>query len=219
MISITLIIIITTVVVSLIAFNKSEVMDNLIFYPPAVTERNQYYRFITSGFIHADVAHLAFNMISFFLFSNALVEPAFIQFFGDYGRAMLLLMYVLALIVCLLPTYWKNKTNENYRSLGASGAVSAVVFAGIMIAPSAQLGFFIIPPVIPGFIFGPLYLILSAYMDKRGGDNINHSAHIWGALFGVAFIIIATKLYSDYDVWTNFVEEIQYYLKTKFNLG
>jgi len=219
MISITLIIIITTVVVSLIAFNKSEVMDNLIFYPPAVTERNQYYRFITSGFIHADVAHLAFNMISFFLFSNALVEPAFIQFFGDYGRAMLLLMYVLALIVCLLPTYWKNKTNENYRSLGASGAVSAVVFAGIMIAPSAQLGFFIIPPVIPGFIFGPLYLILSAYMDKRGGDNINHSAHIWGALFGIAFIIIATKLYSDYDVWTNFVEEIQYYLKTKFNLG
>jgi len=219
MISITLIIIITTVVVSLIAFNKSEVMDNLIFYPPAVTERNQYYRFITSGFIHADVAHLAFNMISFFLFSNALVEPAFIQFFGDYGRAMLLLMYVLALIVCLLPTYWKNKTNENYRSLGASGAVSAVIFAGIMIAPSAQLGFFIIPPVIPGFIFGPLYLILSAYMDKRGGDNINHSAHIWGALFGIAFIIIATKLYSDYDVWTNFVEEIQYYLKTKFNLG
>lgn len=219
MISITLIIIVTTVIVSLIAFKNEQVMENLIFYPPAVSERNQYYRFITCGFIHADFGHLLFNMISFFLFSNALVEPAFIEFFGDYGRAMLLIMYVLALVVCLLPTYWKNQTNENYRSLGASGAVSAVVFAGIMISPLSQLGFFIIPPIIPGFIFGPLYLILSYYMEKRGGDNINHSAHIWGALFGVAFIIIATKLYSDYDVWTNFVEDIKYYFKTKFNLG
>ena len=217
MISITLIIIITTVIVSLIAFNNQQVMDNLIFNPPAVSEKNQYYRFITCGFIHADIAHLAFNMISFYLFSNALVEPAFIQYFGDYGRAVLLLMYVMALIVCLLPTYWKNKNNENYRSLGASGAVSAVIFAGIIIAPQLQMGFFIIPPVIPGFIFGPLYLICSFYLDKRGGGNINHSAHIWGALFGVVFIIIATKFYSQYDVWTNFVEQIKQYFATRFS--
>ena len=219
MISITLIIIISTVIVSFIAFNNQQVMDNLIFYPPAINEKNQYYRFITCGFIHADVGHLAFNMISFYLFANGLVEPKFMEFFGDYGRAMLLIMYVLALIVCLLPTYWKNKTNENYKSLGASGAVSAVVFAGLMISPLSQIGFFIIPPVIPGFIFGPLYLVISAYMDKRGGDNINHSAHIWGALFGVAFIIIATKLYSNYDVWTHFVDDIKFYMKTKFNIG
>jgi membrane associated rhomboid family serine protease len=219
MISITLIIIITTVIVSVIAFNNQQVMDNLIFYPPAVTEKKQYYRFITCGFIHADVAHLAFNMISFYLFSSALVEPAFIGFFGDYGRAALLLMYVLALIVCLLPTYMKNKDNEKYRSLGASGAVSAVVFAGILISPLSQLGFFIIPPVIPGFIFGPLYLILSAYLERRGGDNINHSAHIWGALFGVAFLIIATRVYSNIDIWTQFVDQVKYYFKTKFNLG
>ena len=219
MISITLIIIITTVIVSLIAFKNQQVLDNLIFYPPAVSEKSQYYRFITCGFIHADIGHLAFNMISFYLFSNALVEPFFIENFGDYGRAALLLMYLLALVVCLLPTYWKNRTNENYRSLGASGAVSAVVFAGIMISPLSQLGFFIIPPVIPGFIFGPLYLLLSAYMDRRGGDNINHSAHIWGALFGVVFIIIATKFYSNYDVWSHFIEDIKFYMKTKFNIG
>jgi membrane associated rhomboid family serine protease len=219
MISITLIIIISTVIVSLVAFKNEQVMETLIFYPPAVTEKNEFYRFITSGFIHADFGHLAFNMISFYLFSNALVEPAFIQLFGDYGRAMLLVMYVMALIVCLLPTYWKNKTNKNYRSLGASGAVSAVVFTGIMLSPLSQLGFFIIPPVIPGFIFGPLYLILSAYMEKRGGDNINHSAHIWGALFGVVFIIVTTKLYSDFDVLTKFIDDIQYYMNTKFNLG
>ena len=217
MISITFIIIITTVIVSVIAFKNQQVMDNLIFYPPAVSEKNQYYRFITCGFIHADIAHLAFNMLSFYLFSNTLVEPAFIQYFGDYGRAALLIMYLLALIVCLLPTYWKNKNNENYRSLGASGAVSAVIFAGIIIAPQLQMGFFIIPPVIPGFIFGPLYLVCSYYLDKRGGGNINHSAHIWGALFGVVFIIIATKFYSQYDVWTNFIEQIKVYFATKFS--
>ena len=130
-----------------------------------------------------------------------------------------MIMYLLALIVSLLPTYLKNKNNRSYRSLGASGAVSAVVFAGLMISPLSQIGFFIIPPIIPGFIFGPLYLLCSAYLERKGGDNINHSAHIWGALFGVVFIIVATKLYSDYDVWTNFVEDIKFYFKTKINLG
>lgn len=219
MISITLVITVVTVIVSFIAFKNEQVMEDLIFYPPAVTEKNQYYRFITSGFIHADLGHLVFNMFSFYIFSNGLVEPAFISYFGDYGRAALLIMYVMALIVSLLPSYSKNKLNTQYRSLGASGAVSAVVFTGIMISPLSQLGFFIIPPIIPGFIFGPLYLLLSAYLDKRGGDNINHSAHIWGAIFGVIFIIVVTKLYAHVDVWTNFVEEVKYYLKTKFNLG
>ena len=219
MISITLIIIITTAIVSLIAFKNDTLMDNLIFYPPAVTEKNQYYRFITCGFIHADTAHLAFNMISFYFFSQALVEPKFNEFFGEYGRTFLLIMYVMALVVCLLPSYFKNKNNPNYRSLGASGAVSAVVFAGLMISPLSQVGFFIIPPIIPGFIFGPLYLLCSAYLEKRGGDNINHSAHIWGALFGVVFIIVTTKLYSNYDVLTNFIQDVEFYMKTKFNLG
>lgn len=219
MISITLIIIVVTVIVSIIGFRNSQVIDNLIFYPPAVSQNKQYYRFITCGFIHADIAHLAFNMISFYLFSNALVEPAFIAYFGDYGRAAFLIMYVLALIVSLLPTYMKHKNNPQYKSLGASGAVSAVVFAGIMISPLSQLGFFIIPPIIPGFIFGPLYLMLSYYFEKRGGDNINHSAHIWGALFGAVFIIIVTRLYSNVDIWADFVDQVKYYMKNKFNIG
>ncbi|MBA2563231.1 MAG: rhomboid family intramembrane serine protease, partial [Chitinophagaceae bacterium] len=129
MISITLIIVVVTVIVSIIGFRNSQVIDNLIFDPPAVTQKNQYYRFITCGFIHADIGHLFFNMFSFYLFSNALVEPAFIAYFGDYGRAALLIMYLLALIVSLLPTYAKHKNNPHYKSLGASGAVSAVVFA------------------------------------------------------------------------------------------
>ena len=217
--SVTLIITIITVIVSLAGFKSEKLISDLIFYPPAVTENKQYYRFITCGFIHADLAHLAFNMISFYLFSNGLVEPSFIKFFGNNGKTALLLMYVLALIVCLLPTYFKNKYNQDYRSLGASGAVSAVVFAGLMISPLSQIGFFVIPPIIPGFIFGPLYLVASAYMEKRGGDNINHSAHIWGAIFGLIFIIIATKLYSDTDIISSFVDDVKFWFRTKFNIG
>lgn len=217
MIPITITITIITVIVSLLAFNKAELMDRMIFYPPAVTDDKQYYRFITSGFIHADMAHLAFNMLSFYFFS-ILVEPKFIEYFGDYGRATYFIMYMMALVVSLLPTYSKNINNRNYRSLGASGAVSAVVFAGLMISPLSLIGFFIIPPIIPGFIFGPLYLICSYYLDKKGGDNVNHSAHIWGALFGVVFITITTKIFSHVDIWAAFIEDVKYYFRVKFNM-
>jgi membrane associated rhomboid family serine protease len=209
MLSITVIIVIITVIISLTGFSNQKVLGDLIFYPPAVSQNNQYYRFITCGFIHADVAHLAFNMISLFLFGR-FVEDAFTQIFGEPGKMLYLLMYILALIVSLLPTYFKNRDNYQYRSLGASGAVSAVVFAGLMIAPQIEVGFFIIPPVIPGFVFGPLYLIISAYLDRKGGDNINHSAHIWGALFGVIFVIVVGKLYN-YDAIDSFIRGVQGY--------
>lgn len=215
----TVIIIIVTSIVSFLAFNNHELMDKLIFYPPAVTQEKQYYRFITCGFIHADVPHLVFNMFSFFLFSEQLVEPKFTEYFGVYGKIIFLAMYLMALVICLLPTYFKNKNNSEYRSLGASGAVSAVVFAGLMISPLTLVGFFIIPPIIPGFIFGPLYLLMSYFLDKRQSDNINHSAHIWGALFGVVFIIVATKLYSTEDVWGNFIGSVRFYFRSKFGIG
>jgi membrane associated rhomboid family serine protease len=210
MISMTLIIIITTAIVSFTAFSNEKVMNDLIFYPPAVTVNKQYYRFITCGFIHADIMHLAFNMLSLYFFSD--VETIFTIIFGDAGRLLFLSMYLLALIVCLLPTYFKNKTNYHYRSLGASGAVSAVVFAGIMLAPTAKMGLFFIPPIIPGFIFGPLYLIISAYLDRKGGDNINHSAHLWGALFGVAFLIVAGALSERYNAIEMFVNGVRSYI-------
>src|SRR5690606_1491547 len=119
--SITLIILIATCIISIIAFKNQQLIDDLIFYPPAVTERKQYYRFITCGFIHANVPHLAFNMYSFWIFGEY-VEILFMTVFGPAGRWYYLLMYITALAVCLLPTYFKNKTNYHYRSLGASGA-------------------------------------------------------------------------------------------------
>jgi membrane associated rhomboid family serine protease len=213
MLSITVIIIIITAIISFTAFSNEKIMNDLIFYPPAVSNDNQWYRFITCGFIHADIAHLAFNMISLYLFGQ-FVEQKFIDIFGGGGKVLYLLMYVLALAVSILPTYLRNRHNQNYRSLGASGAVSAVVFAGLMIAPYVKVGLFILPPVIPGFVFGPLYLIISAWLDKKGGDNINHSAHIWGAVFGVAFLIIAGAFSQQYDAIDEFVRGVQFYFRS-----
>lgn len=209
--SLTMIIVIVTVLVSIGAFNNPRIMEDLIFYPPAISKRNQWYRFFTSGFIHADAAHLAFNMISLYLFGE-FVEERFVEIFGGRGKGLYLLMYVLALLVALLPTYIRHKDNYHYRGLGASGAVSAVVFSGLLIAPYIEVGLFLIPPFIPGFIFAPLYLIFSIVMARRGGDNINHSAHIWGAVFGLLFTIILSKLLADRNALEEFVNGVRSYM-------
>ena len=212
--SITLIIVIVTCLVSFSAFNNEKLMNDLIFYPPTVAKNNQWYRFFSCGFIHADIPHLIFNMLSLYLFGR-FVEDEFVAIFQEKGKMLYLLMYVTSLAVCLLPTYSKNKENYHYKSLGASGAVSAVVFAGLLVAPTIEVGFFFIPPIIPGFIFGPLYLLVTAFLDKRGGGNINHSAHLWGALFGLAFVIVVGKFVGGYNAITEFIEGVTRYLEVK----
>ena len=206
-ISITLIIIIATSIISFVAFSNHNLLDQFIFYPPAV-RRGQWYRFFSCGLIHADFGHLIFNMISLYMFGEA-VESKFVGAFGQMGKLVYLGMYVLALAASVIPTYINNKDNYHYRSLGASGAVSAVIFAGILFFPLARLGLFFIPIGIAGFLFGILYLFVSGWLDKRGGGNINHSAHIFGALFGVGFTIIACQAFSDYPVLTKFVDAIK----------
>ena len=120
--SVTIIIIAITVIVSLFAFSSLKVREDLIFYPAAITQQNQYYRFITYGFIHADLSHLFFNMYAFYLFGGV-CEDFFINIFGNSGKLLYVLMYFLALIVCVIPDFMKYHGNPNYRSLGASGAV------------------------------------------------------------------------------------------------
>ncbi len=212
MFTITVIILAITCIVSFSAFSNEKLMDDLIFYPPAVTNRNQWYRFITSGFIHADIMHLAFNMYSFYLFGR-MVEDAFIQIFGVKGKLIYILLYIIALVVCLLPTYLNNKDNYHYKSLGASGAVSAVIFAGIFIYPTMKMGLFLIPVMVPGFVFGPIFLLLSAYLAKRGHGNINHSAHIWGGIFGIVFLIVCSQFLSDYRPVEMFVSQVSDYIR------
>jgi len=213
--SITLIIIAITCVVSFIGFSNAALIDKLIFYPPAISNQKEWWRFFTCGFIHKDIPHLLFNMYALYLFgqgqSKSLspgVEPIFASIFSN-GKLFYLAMYLLALPICLLPTFTKNKENYYYKSLGASGAVSAVVFAYIMLNPMQGVGLIFIPVFIPGFLFGALYLFISYLLDRRGGGGINHSAHIWGAFFGIAFVIVMSQLFSNYPVFSSFIDSVK----------
>lgn len=206
--SITLIIVVITTIVSFMAFSNQKITDSLIFYPPEITNRNQWYRFFSCALIHADIAHLAFNMISFYSFGG-FVEANFNYIFGSSGPLLYIALYVISQFACLIPTYVKNKDNYYYRSLGASGAVSAVIFAGIFLSPLQKLHIFFIPIGIPGFIFGFIYLGITAYLDRKGGGTLNHSAHLFGALAGIFLLIIFGYAFSPYDLVANFITQIK----------
>ena len=137
--SITLIIVIITVLVSIGAFNNEKMMNDLIFYPPSIS-KGQWYRFITHGFIHADVAHLAFNMIALYSFGEV-VEQVYTMpwIFGSNGKLVYIFLYFSALIIASVPDFIKHKDNYYYRSLGASGAVSAVIFSSILFNPNGGI--------------------------------------------------------------------------------
>ena len=212
--SITIVIVIITVIISFLAMKNDQLMDKLIFHPYSIAhDPSQWYRSITCGFIHADFMHLAFNMFSFYMFGD-FVEKFFELIFGSQGSIFYVLLYISSLIVCIIPTYLNHNKQYRYQSLGASGAVSAIVFVGIFLQPTLQIGFFIIPPIIPGFVFGPLYLALTVYLSKNGPGSINHSAHLWGALYGIVFLIIASKvagIEGQSDVIHSFIEQIKLY--------
>ncbi len=183
--TLTIVIIAITCLVSYVSFSNGKLMEDLIFYPPAITNNNQWYRFITSGFIHADIQHLAFNMFTLYFFGKNW-ESAYV---GDLGvsETWYALMYFGALIASQIPSYLKNRNNYRYSSLGASGAVSSVVFSMILLMPWSTLYVFILP--VPAIIYAVLYLGYTIYMSKKGGTNINHDAHLWGAIFGIVFSI------------------------------
>ena len=183
----TFILIAITVLVSWQAFNNRRLEDRLILWPPAVSRFHQYDRLLTHGFIHADWQHLIFNMITLFFFGRQ-VEQVFGG--GITGMLGFVFFYLSAIVMAILPTYLRHKNDSHYRSLGASGGVSAVLFAFILLAPWAKMIIFPIPIPIPAILYAVLYVAYSIWMDKRGGDNINHSAHLWGAAYGVLFALL-----------------------------
>ena len=182
MVSTTLILIFLTVILSVSAFNNQKLYGQLIMYPPAVN-RGQYYRLLTSGFIHADFMHLGFNMLTLWFFG----QPMEKFYFNRFGNYTFLVLYLLAIVVSDVPSYIKHKNNSGYASLGASGGVSAILFAFIFLFPWETIFIFFIPA--PAIVFGVIYLVYSQYMARRGGDNINHDAHFWGAIFGIVFVM------------------------------
>ena len=209
MFSITVAIIILTCLVSFSAFGNEKIKENLLFWPAEINSRNQYYRFLTYGFVHGDMMHLLFNMISFYSFGEYVEKYlfSFSHIFGSQNKLFFVILYFSALIVSGIPDYIMNRNNFSYRALGASGAVCAVIFAFIILEPNREISFFLILPM-RAYIFGLLFLAISVYLAKKGADNIGHRAHYTGALYGILFVIIGAKLHSNFDVVKAFLDQV-----------
>lgn len=206
-VNVTLFIIIITCIFSYFAEENIDFKRKYIFNPFLVQKRKEFYRLFSSGFVHGDYMHLAFNMLALYSFGGVL-ERVFHSLFGfEVGTLLYVLLYISALAVAHLPTLYRHQNNIAYNSLGASGAVSAVVFAVILFLPLLGVGIIFLPIQVPGFIFGLLYLAYSSYMAQYGNDNIGHEAHFWGAVYGMIFITLAYP-----QVIPNFIGQISKYL-------
>ena len=207
--SITLILIIATALVSYQSFNKPELFHKLLHNPYSVLNKKEYSRVITHGFIHGSWPHLIFNMYVLWMFGT-IVEQILV---ANYvlGKIYFLIIYFGGMVFATLPSLKKHANNPNYNSVGASGAVSALVFSAILLNPLMEMGLILIPFMIPAFIFGPLYILAEYYMDKRSSSNIAHDAHIYGAIFGAIGTILI-----DYKILASFIEQVISYVVNIF---
>jgi membrane associated rhomboid family serine protease len=195
-----------TVALSLYAWNNQSIMNKWIMNPYSVHKNGEYYRFLSSGFLHADYGHLFFNMLSLF-FLGSLVEKYFTYYFGETKGGILYgALYLVGIVVGNIPDYADHKNDRHYNALGASGGVSSVVFSGILFAPTITFLIYFIP--MPAFVYAILYTAYSYYMSKRNMDNIGHSAHLYGAAFGLAFTLILKP-----DLFSSCIAEITDYLQ------
>ncbi|MES2764012.1 MAG: rhomboid family intramembrane serine protease [Bacteroidota bacterium] len=204
---ITIAILILTIGFSIYAMGNQEIKYKYIFHPYSINHSNQHYRFLSHAFLHGDYLHLAFNMYALWIFGPVVekeVLPILLSHDGEpdkkMGMAVYILLYTGSIYASSVSEYFKNKDNKYYTSLGASGAVNALIFSYITCLPMSQLGFFFIP--MPAWVFGVLYLAISYYLSKRNTgnesvDRIGHEAHFWGAIFGVLFTLTLGLLNHD----------------------
>jgi membrane associated rhomboid family serine protease len=186
--NITVTIIILTAATSILAFGNPALFYKMKFNAYLIHHNRQWHRFMTYAFLHADWMHLMINMFVLWSFGS-LVEQLFAMYFPRYAVLYFLLLYFGGVLFSTLPSFGKHKDNDTYNAVGASGAVSAILFSSIIMYPQGKIVFLLLPVPIPAYIFGVLYLVYSAYMSKRGHDNIGHDAHFWGAVFGIVFTL------------------------------
>lgn len=199
---ITMLIIVLTSITSIMAFSNERIKSQLIFSPYYIKRRKDWFRFLSSGFLHADFFHLFLNMYVLFIFGD-ITEQYFMMVFGRGGATLYILLYVIAIILSEVYSYYRHQDNPNYASLGASGAVSAIIFASILFQPLSKIGLLFLPGGIPGFLFGILYLLYSMYMARNATDNIGHNAHFYGAVFGFIFPIVLKP-----ELFVHFMQQI-----------
>ncbi len=189
-----------TALCSWLAWQNQNIIEKGIFIPLRVSQNGEYYRFLSSGFLHADFTHLLFNVIALFFFGD-FVEQIFQYVFGSNGGFYFIALYLSGIVVSEIPSYLKHKNSSYYRSLGASGGVAAVIFVSILYQPTGTIFIYFIP--MPSFVFGVLYLVFSARMSSSQ-NRINHQAHLTGSLYGILFAIITNP-----DVISIFINQLK----------
>ena len=200
---VTIILISITCLVSILCFTGRLDANKLLFHAYSVWHRKEWYRMLTYGLVHGGWGHLFFNMLTLFFFGRV-VEQYFAVAFGDVlGIVLYIVLYVSAIAVSTVWDLFKHKDDWNYSAVGASGAVSAILFASILFEPKMGIYIYLIPIPVPGYIFAPLYLLYCWYMAKRNMDNIGHTAHFWGAVYGLAFPLICRP-----DIFSHFLAQL-----------
>lgn len=195
------IIVLLTAIISVYALSSRPALEKMMLNPYQVVAHKQYWRVISHGFIHGDYLHLFFNMYVLWEFGRPIYtiftnQVAFCQVIdcNDWwgsrlGQNLFIIMYIGAVVVASLPSILKHRNNPGYNSLGASGAVSAVVLIFILLFPTSTLYLFFAIPI-PAFLAGVLFFVYETYMNKRGGTGVAHDAHLFGALFGLLFMAV-----------------------------
>jgi membrane associated rhomboid family serine protease len=181
--------IVITCITTIMAFRDAGLLNKLLLYPRIMNRPTEYYRFLTSGFVHADYNHLIFNMLTLYFFGDS-VRYVMEQVVGGYTFLIYSVLYLSAIVLSSLPAFFKHRDNAYYRSLGASGGVSAILFFTIYYFPWSKIYIMFIPIGVPAILYGILYTLYSYYMAKRGTDNIGHDAHLAGGLYGFLFALL-----------------------------
>lgn len=187
--SVTNIIVAVTCLISYFAFSNNGLKSTMLFHPVTIKKQGQWYRFLSSGFIHADMMHLIINMFVLWSFGNAIERAYYPAFLGEFTTVKFMILYFGGIIVSSIPSYLRHQSDSSYAALGASGGVAAVVFAVILFAPWQNLYLYAILPI-PQILAGIAYIVYSYIKDKRATDNIGHMAHLTGAIWGFVVTII-----------------------------